>query len=125
MKKTLILIVCLCLALTLFTACSGSGSGSAATETQAPAGPLVGEWDGEKLISEVWTFNADGSGHNENTFLSYDFDYTYSEADSLLSIYTYLGSLKSETPSEYTVIFNSDTEIVLKNENFEYVLTKK
>ncbi len=123
MKKTLILIVCLCLALTLFTACSGSGTDT--PEAAAPQNPLVGNWDGEKLISEVWTFNADGSGHNENTFLSYDFDYTYSEEDSLLSIYTYLGSLKSDTASEYTVTFNSEKEIVLKNDNFEYVLTKK
>ncbi|MEA5004439.1 MAG: DUF5640 domain-containing protein [Christensenella sp.] len=119
MKKVCLLIVCAILVLSVFTACGKKAEGTINEEAQF----LVGDWDGEPWMSEVWTFNEDGTGHNENSIFPYDLEYVYD--DGVLEVYEYLGSLKSDTPVNYAVTINSDNQIVLTDEDgYEYILTK-
>ncbi len=119
MKRTVTLIVCLLLAIAMLTAC-----GKKPVELPEEAKFLIGDWTGEAYLNEVWTFNEDGSGRNENDLWPYDFDFTY--ADGVLEVYSYFGSTKSDTPTTYKVTVNSDSEIVLNDEEggFEYILTR-
>ncbi len=100
------------------TACAGNSKTTISEEAHF----LVGEWTGEAWIEEVWTFKEDGSGHNENSLLPYDFDFEY--ADNKLDIYSYFGSMKSDEPTTYEVEIVSDNEIHLTDGESEYVLTK-
>jgi hypothetical protein len=119
MKKVCILIVCAVLVLSMCTACGTKAEETINEEAQF----LLGDWDGEPWISEVWTFNEDGTGHNENSIYSYDYEYAY--VDGVLEVYEYLGSLKSDTPTNYGVTVNNDSEIVLTGDDgTEYLLTK-
>ena len=49
---------------------------------------MLGDWDGEPWISEVWTFNEDGTGHNENSiYLIHGIktDKIYEDAEGIIS----------------------------------------
>ena len=118
MKKLMVTMLALLMCIVVLTGCSKS---KATLDEEAMF--LVGTWSGEDFLDETWTFNEDGSGKNDNSLLAYDFDFEYE--DGVLSIYSYFGSMKSDTPSKYSVTVNSETEIVLTDENdTEYVLTK-
>ena len=85
---------------------------------------LIGEWNGEAWINEVWTFKEDGTGHNENDLWPYDFEYTYKEGT--LEIYQYLGETKKRYGDKVQRNKNSDSEIKLSDDEngYEYTLTK-
>ena len=122
MKKALALAICIILILTCFTGCGQKSKGS--EKPGADAAFLFGDWDGESWINEVWTFNEDGSGQNQNSIFSYKFNYSYN--DGVLNVYEYFGSLKSDSPTIYSLKIVSDNEITLYNEDgeSEYTLTR-
>ena len=122
MKKTITLALCVILIFTCFTGCGKKSKGVEKPGTDAAF--LFGDWNGESWLSEVWTFNDDGSGKNENSILPYEFDYSY--ADGVLSLYEYIGTLRSDSPTKYTVTVVSSNEITLVDESSdtEYTLTK-
>lgn len=116
MKRIIFLVLAIAVVF-CFAAC--------ATETEnGIANPFVGTWDGEAFFSEVWTFNADGTGSNENDLLSYNFNYDFTETE--LNIYQEFFGTYSDTPVVYEYTADGDT-IVLYDSEFdaEYVLTKK
>ena len=120
MKKVFLTVVCFLLALMVFSACAVQ---EAPKEVNEEGKFLIGEWNGEAWINEVWTFKEDGTGHNENDLWPSDFD-TYKEGT--LEIYQYLGETKSDTATKYSVTKNSDSEIKLSDDEngYEYTLTK-
>ena len=126
MKKVFLTVVCFLLALMVFSACAGQEAPKEVNKEVNEDGKfLIGEWNGEAWINEVWTFKEDGTGHNENDLWPYDFEYIYKEGT--LEIYQYLGETKSDTATKYSVTKNSDSEIKLSDDEngYEYTLTKK
>ena len=117
LMKKIILIAIVIAVVFSFAACS--------QPTVDPASnPFIGTWDGEAFISEVWTFNEDGTGNNDNSLLPYNFEYKYTETE--LNIYQEFLGMVSDEPIVYEYTANGDTITLYDAElDAEYVITKK
>lgn len=108
MKKVCVVI----LVLFVFCLFAGCGAGGAQEEVS----PLVGTWMGSDLMEETFEFKADGTGHNENALLSYDFKYDI-DGDQL-NIYAQLFGMDSEKAMAYTYSISGDV-LTLTDESLE------
>ncbi len=101
MKKVSIIVVAV-LVMSVLVAC-----GAPAAET-VEENPLVGKWVSTiELLSETYEFKADGTGHNENAILAYDFK--YEAKDGVLSIYAEIMGMASDDAMEYEYTIDGDT----------------
>jgi len=91
--------------LVLFVLCLFAGCGAGGQQKEAS--PLVGTWKGADLMEETFEFKTDGTGHNENALMSYDFKYN-TDGDQL-NIYAELFGMESDEAMVYTYTINGDT----------------
>lgn len=114
MKRKVCVVVLVIFFLCLFAGCSAQGP-------QTEASPLVGTWEGTDLLADTFEFKADGTGHNENTMLPYDFKYD-TEGDKL-NIYAQLFGMDSDEAMVYSYSIDGDVLTLIDeslNITYEY-----
>ncbi|MEA4854085.1 MAG: DUF5640 domain-containing protein [Christensenella sp.] len=97
--KRVCIVVLLVFVLCLFMGCNAGGKSE-------DVSPLVGKWKGADIMEETYEFKADGTGHNENALLSFDFKYD-TDGDKL-NIYAELFGMESDEAMAYTYSINGD-----------------
>ncbi len=119
MKKVNVVILVL-FVLCLFAGCGAGGQ-------QKEASPLVGKWKGADLMEETYEFKADGTGHNENALISYDFKYD-TDGDQL-NIYAELFGMESDEAMVFSYSINGDiltlTDMSTGEEGISYEYTRE